>query len=246
MKKKPSRFTAKRSRNSCSLYTSWTNTVTTNFRNYASIPSGWIIVKVGSLLLFQWKELSLRDHQPPNQPSGEAYSEVMFLWYVSISGFLSTPTYNPPKQIIILKMWISTTPPKFIPKMAMFERSYLFQTVILGIHVSFRGCNYSPKQLHHPPFFRSQESATQKPSCWWHWECRCKRSRLTWGPRHGSAGAGETTVGWGGKEGWWVNVWWKNPTKQERISWQWEVFKWVFFCSISILAHPKKGRVVEW
>ena len=27
-----------------------------------------------------------------------------------------------------------------IPKMAMFKGSYLFQTIILGIHVSFLGC----------------------------------------------------------------------------------------------------------
>ena len=97
-------------------------------------------------------------------------------------------------------------------------------------------------------FSRSQDSATQKPSCWWHWECRCKRSRLTWG--HGGWEQVRQPLGGGAKEGWWVNVWWKHPTKQqERISWQWEVFKCAFllfyFC---LLAHgsPKKKRVGCW
>ena len=29
----------------------------------------------------------------------------------------------------------------WIPKLAIFERRYHFKTIILGIHVSFRGCN---------------------------------------------------------------------------------------------------------
>ena len=36
-----------------------------------------------------------------------------------------------------------STPQKsneLIPNIAMFKGSYLFQTIILGIHVSFRGC----------------------------------------------------------------------------------------------------------
>ena len=37
---------------------------------------------------------------------------------------------------------VGKTPDKltWIPKMAIFERKYLLQTIILGIHVGFRGC----------------------------------------------------------------------------------------------------------
>ena len=34
-----------------------------------------------------------------------------------------------------------------IPKIASFKGSYLFQTIILGIHVSFRECNYRKSHL---------------------------------------------------------------------------------------------------
>ena len=32
---------------------------------------------------------------------------------------------------------------ELIPKIAIFKGSYLFQSIILGIHVSFRECRYS-------------------------------------------------------------------------------------------------------
>ena len=42
-------------------------------------------------------------------------------------------------------LWLKgNTPQKsneLIPKIAIFKGSYLFQTIILGIHVSFRECN---------------------------------------------------------------------------------------------------------
>ena len=40
--------------------------------------------------------------------------------------------------------WITIHPRKltWIPKMAIFKRNHLFQTIILGIHVSFRGCRH--------------------------------------------------------------------------------------------------------
>ena len=37
--------------------------------------------------------------------------------------------------------WIYPWNLTWIPKMAIFKKSHLFQTIILGIHVSFRGCN---------------------------------------------------------------------------------------------------------
>ena len=54
-----------------------------------------------------------------------------------------------PEGCLGLKFWavhfavLAGVPPgklTWIPRMAIFKRSHLFQTIILGIHVSFSGC----------------------------------------------------------------------------------------------------------
>ena len=45
---------------------------------------------------------------------------------------------------LILPKWVPFTPLKTNmegPKIAVFERRYIFQTIIFGIYVRFRGCN---------------------------------------------------------------------------------------------------------
>ena len=80
---------------------------------------------------------------------------------------------------------------EWIPRMAIFKRSHLFQTIILGIHVSFQGCRWfliSKKDLEtdhkqcfffenlpNIRFFQSFETTCSK----WHMSVYLKRNIRT-------------------------------------------------------------------
>ena len=80
--------------------------------------------------------------------------------------------------------WICWKTPKFnirYPKMAIFKRKYMFQTIILGIHVSFRGCKFKvicyklirPRRL--KGIFWMETRTFQRMSLRWIHTCRTRR-----------------------------------------------------------------------